>query len=187
VVSDEQVPAPAAGDHAVAQDALYLAAGVAVVVGGATFRGIMRITDFAMRTLPRAPDPVGSTVVALAARGRDATASAFINGRAMAEDIAREFTRQPEFIGLVNNIVDAVLPGAIDRALPVVMEKLAAEPESVRALVFSQSTGVAGEVVATVRSGVRTGDAAVDRSIRLWRRRREAPEVGRLTLEPGTP
>jgi hypothetical protein len=188
-VSDDEVPTAATGDHTVAEDALFLAAGVAVVVGGAAFRGMMRVTNFAMRTLPRAPDPVGATVVALAERGRDATAAAVVGARALAEGVARDFTSQPEFVGLVNDLVELVLPDAIDRALPVVMEKLAAEPETVRRIVFAQSTGVADELVATVRSGAKAGDAVVDRSVRLWRgrRRKEAPTLPQLTLEPGAP
>jgi hypothetical protein len=187
-VSDDRAP-DGARERVTAQDAVFVAVGLGAIVGGAAFRGARRATEVAMRNVPRAPEPLGATVVSLAIRGREATTSAVDLVRNIAEGVARDFTRQPSFVELVDDLVDLVLPGAIDRALPVVMDKLAAEPESVRALVFSQSTGVASELVSTVRTGVRAGDAAVDRSVRFWRarRRRDAPVVTQLTLEPGTP
>jgi hypothetical protein len=187
-VSDEVAP-DGTTERVTAQDAVFVVVGLGAIVGGAAFRGARRVTEVAMRNVPRAPQPIGATVVSLAARGRDVTTTAVDLVRGIAEGVARDFTRQPSFVELVDDLVELVLPGAIDRALPVVMDKLAAEPETVRALVFSQSTGVAGEIVATVRTGVKAGDAAVDRSIRFWRarRRQETPMVAQLSLEPGTP
>jgi hypothetical protein len=188
-VSEEAAPTPAEHERVAAQDAFFLAAGVAVTVGGVAYRGIVRMTGVAMRTLPHAPEPVSAAVVALAARGREATAAGVVVARGIAEGVARDFTRQPSFVALVNDLVELVLPSAIDRALPVVFDKLAAEPEGVRQVMRAQSTGVAEELVATVRSGAKAGDAVVDRSVRLWRGRRRTatPPVPQLTLEPGAP
>jgi hypothetical protein len=151
------------------QEVLFASAGAIAVVGGAAYRLGQQALAIAADVVERAPEPIGATAARLARRGHAEVETAAAKVQSFAEQFAHDFARHPAFINVVTEVVDTVLPGAIDTALPAVFDRLVAEPEGVREVVRAQSTGIAEEVLAQVRSAAGAGDAAVDRAVGRWR------------------
>jgi hypothetical protein len=129
------------------------------------------------------PSPVRRALLAAAAeldgRGRaEAEGLADAAGR-VGTRLADEVSRHP----LVLRIVEELQWRVVDDVLPVVLERLADDPDSVRSIVQGQSLSMIDDVTTTARSRVVAADDAVDRLIaRLLRR---APgQGGRATVSP---
>jgi hypothetical protein len=160
-----------------AREALYLGAGLAGIAGRAGVGATRRVLRVTAAVVDRAPAPVGDAVDALARRGRRDAEVAAATALQLAERVAHQFARHPIFIQVVNEVVDAVLPGAIDTALPSVLGRLEEQPEEIRGIVFAQSTGMTTELLTRVRARAAAGDSAVERGVDRWRRPRNGQEA----------
>jgi hypothetical protein len=126
--------------------------------------------------LPLVPAPLRRSAVravrSLDARGRTASAAGAEEVERLAEAVSEAVGHDPRVLRLVEEIVGRIQWRVVDTILPVVLERLAAEPDQVRAIVQGQSRGLVDELTATVRSRAETGDDAVDRLVgRLLHRR----------------
>ncbi|HEX6423610.1 MAG TPA: hypothetical protein VFZ79_09035 [Acidimicrobiales bacterium] len=188
---------PAAGSAAVATeraerrpDPRFVALGALCIVeerlGGVarTAAGMTRAVSAPVvdAVLPLVPRSVRRAVVGvvrnLDVEGRAASAAGTATAERLAEQIADHLGRDPNVLRLVEEIVERIQWQVVDTVLPVVLERLAAEPDQVRAIVQGQSRGMVDELTTTVRSRSMTGDEAVDRIVaRLLRRRPTRPEA----------
>ena len=89
--------------------------------------------------------------------------------------VIQQMSEQPELLvpfveSLVNEIIDPVL----QLALPKAIEYLNEDPAVVRDLVRDQSTGIAGELAATVRTRAVTADDRIEQVVSRFLRRRPA-------------
>ena len=86
---------------------------------------------------------------------------------------------------LVLRIVEELQWRVVDDVLPVVLERLADDPDSVRSIVQGQSLSMIDDVTTTARSRVVAADDAVDRLMaRLLRR---SPSGGGRATPPPPP
>lgn len=132
--------------------------------------------------LPLVPGSVRRAVAGvvrdLDEEGRSASVAGTAIAERLAEEIADRLGRDPNVLRLVEEIVERIQWQVVDTVLPVVLDRLAADPDQVRAIVQGQSRGMVDELTTTVRSRAVTGDVAVDRIVaRLLRRRSTRPEV----------
>jgi hypothetical protein len=145
-------------------------------------------------SLPLVPVPLRRTV-ARVVRDLDAQGqSAAVAGTEEVERLARALFeavgRDPNLLRLVEELVNDIQWQVVDEILPVVLERLAAEPAQVRAIVQGQSQGMVDELTTSVRSRAVTGDEAVDRFVaRILRRRPASPDGrpgdGTIDVAPG--
>lgn len=181
---------PRTGDGQGGPDLRYVALG-ALCMTEDRIRGVARAAAGVTRAvgasvagvaLPLVPAPLrrcaASVVRALDEHGRTASAAGTDEVERLAEALSEVVGRDPNVLRLVEEIVDRIQWRVVDTILPVVLERLAAEPEQVRAIVQGQSRGMVDELTTTVRSRAETGDEAVDRLVaRLLHRRPTRPDV----------
>lgn len=118
---------------------------------------------------------IAARLEALDRYGRTVTATGSGEAVEVVEGIAGEVVADPFFAQMIEQIVWRV----VDRVLPVVLDRLAAEPDQIRALVHSQSMTIAEELVQEVQTRAADGDAVVDRFFdRLLHRRQRADGNG---------
>jgi hypothetical protein len=107
---------------------------------------------------------VGDAVRQLDEQGRAAVTSTAADAERVIEALADRLSREPALLNFVDRMVEHLLP--------VVLERLAAEPDQLREIVQGQSRGVADELTQAARSRAVAGDEAVDRFLtRVFRRR----------------
>lgn len=134
---------------------------------------------------PLVPDSVRRDVARILSEldeyGRTAVESGSREAGEMVESIAGDVATDPAVIGVIENVVDRIQWRVVDAVLPVVLDRLAAEPEQVRELVQRQSRGMVDEITDVARSRAAVGDEAVERVIDrlLHRRGREPRGAGR--------
>lgn len=171
-------------------DVRFVALGVLSATGDRV-RGAARVAAGVTRAvgspvagvaLPLVPAPLRRSAVravrSLDARGRAASAAGAEEAERQAEALAGAVGRDPRVLRLVEEIVGGIQWRVVDSILPVVLERLAAEPDQVRAIVQGQSRGMVDELTTTVRWRAELGDDAVDRLVgRLLRRRPERPDA----------
>ena len=178
-------------------DVRYVALGVLSATGDRV-RGAARVAAGVTRAvgapvagaaLPLVPAPLRRSAVravrSLDARGRAASAAGAEEVERQAEALAGVVGRDPRVLRLVEEIVGGIQWRVVDSILPVVLERLASEPDQVRAIVQGQSRGMVDELTTTVRSRAETGDDAVDRLIARLLRRRPAPPEAAVDGGPG--
>jgi hypothetical protein len=90
-------------------------------------------------------------------RGRAVADAGSARGNELAEVVADRVSQDPAIEKVVDNI--------IDRVLPIVLERLAREPEQIRVLVQGQSLGMVEEITRAARERAAGGDDAVDRFV----------------------
>lgn len=125
--------------------------------------------------LPLVPAAVRRTVEDLGReldqRGRSVVAGGTRELGRLSEEVADGLGRNPNVLRLVEQVVERIQWQVVDTVLPAVLERLAAEPEQVRAIVQGQSRGMVDELTTNVRTRAVTADEAVDRIVaRLLRR-----------------
>lgn len=112
----------------------------------------------------------------LEAQGRTAASISAAEAARLAEAFADRLGREPAVLNLVDRVVDHVQWRVVDTVLPVVLERLAAEPDQVRAIVQGQSRGIVDEVTQAARSRAVAGDEAVAGFLARLLRRSQASE-----------
>jgi len=86
---------------------------------------------------------------------------------------------------LVHDIASRQVAPLVDEALPIVLGRLAEQPEEVRKVVQGQSRGMMAEARDTARTGARHGDDMVDSMVdRLLRRRTPAAQAAPIHAAP---
>src|SRR5262249_172261 len=85
---------------------------------------------------------------------------------------------------LVQAIVAEALEPILRQALPTVVDVLNEDPDTIRALVRDQSTGIAGEMAGTVRGRPATAAAPLEPIVRRPTSRKPPKEVGPPTTTP---
>jgi len=176
-----RVPGPdlryvVAGVTAVAEERLTAlaraAAGVTVAVGAPAVAVGLALTPAPVRGW------AGRLVGRLDERGRAAAGAVAEQGTRLATDLAARAVREPAVMRIVDDVVGRVQWQVVDAVLPVVLDRLAAEPDQVRRIVQDQSVGIAQELADTARARAVSGDEAVDRLFaRLLRRRPPRPRA----------
>jgi hypothetical protein len=115
----------------------------------------------------RAPAPlrrtVGDAVRRLDEQGRATAAAGTGQVTHLAEALAGDLAHEPLVVETIEEIIAQVQWHVVDDLLPAVLERLAADPEQVRAIVQGQSRGMAEELARTARNRAVEGDEAVDR------------------------
>jgi hypothetical protein len=100
--------------------------------------------------------PLGPRLVVivdgLGDRGRSETAAMVAQARGLVDSVTDSVARSDTAVRVVDEVVERVLWPIIDEVLPAVLERLAADPEQVQALVFSQSAGIIDDVTVAVRA-----------------------------------
>lgn len=86
----------------------------------------------------------------------------------------------PDVSTLVRRIADRAVGPVIDTALPLVLDRLATDPQHIRHILGVQSFGMTEEVTETIRERTATADDQVERFAHRLMRRRERKG-------PGTP
>jgi hypothetical protein len=163
------------------------AAGAAQSVG----RPLSSITGALIPTFVRRN--VEGVVLDLDARGRSASASVSARARQVAETLGDRLGQEPAVQALVDAMVEHVQWQVVDAVLPVVLERLTAEPDQVRLLVQGQSRGMVEELTHAARSYAVDGDDAVERLVdailhrRSRRHRAVVPRVASPAVEPELP
>jgi hypothetical protein len=115
---------------------------------------------------------VGDAVRELDEQGRAAATSSAAGAVRVVESLADRLGREPALLHFVDRVVDHLQWRVVDDVLPVVLERLAAEPDRLREIVQGQSRGMADELTQAARSRAVAGDEAVDRLLaRVFRRR----------------
>ena len=170
----------------------YVAAG-ALATGGRRFArlagsaaGVTRaviepVAAAAFSLVPgRVRGAVLDTAASLEQEGRATVMSGAEATAQLAEALADRLARDPLLLRFVGDIIEHLQWRVVDAVLPAVLDRLAAEPDQVRDIVYGQSRGMAVELADTARARAAAGDEAVDRLVaRLLRRpsrRRDTPE-----------
>ena len=148
---------------------------------GATHAVFRPVVTTALPVIPASVREVGvSTVRQLDEHGRSVATATAEEASRIAEAFADRLGQEPIVLHIIDRVVDHVQWRVVDAVLPVVLERLAAEPEQVRNIVQGQSRGMVEELTQTARARAVAGDEAVDRFFaRLLRRRpvgRDAPD-----------
>jgi hypothetical protein len=116
-------------------------------------------------------------------RGRAAAGAVAEQGTRLATDLAARAVREPAVMRIVDDVVGRVQWQVVDAVLPVVLDRLAAEPDQVRRIVQDQSVGIAQELADTAGARAVSGDEAVDRLFaRLLRRQPPRPRAAGLPV-----
>ena len=173
-------------------DVRYVALGALGAVGGRVARrarGAVVVTDAVARPVAGAafgllPGSVQDMAVqraaVLEAAGRSIACAGIDAGARLADAVTDRVATDPLVIRAVGEIVDGVQGQLLDSILPDVLDRLAAEPDQVRAIVRGQSRGMIDEATHEARSRAVAGDEIVDRlAARILRRqpsRRVIPE-----------
>jgi hypothetical protein len=117
--------------------------------------------------------PVRDAVRELDRRGRAATAASTDEAARFMATLVEAVAVHPVVVRAVQQIADQVIWPIVDEVLPQVLDRLATEPEQVRAIVQGQSLSILDELATTARGRAADGDEAVQRLVgRLLRRRR---------------
>jgi hypothetical protein len=86
---------------------------------------------------------------------------------------------------LVNDLASPQLEPLIDEALPIVLARLAEQPDEIQKIVQEQSRGIVSEARDTARQGARRGDDVVDSVVdRLLRRRAGTTDTSSGAKQP---
>ena len=180
--------ADAAGGSAAARDdrepgspdPRYVVLGAAAVVEEQLRGTVARVsalarppTALALRMIPPGVRrAAASRLQELDVRGRVEAESGAEETSRMVTGIADELVRSPAVLHTIREVVDQILWPVIDEVIPVVLERLAKEPEQIRVIVQSQSHGMLEEITETARNRAAGADEAADRLVaRLLRRR----------------
>jgi hypothetical protein len=154
---------------------------------GATYAVVHPIVTTAVPLIPAPVRRVGvGAVRRLDEHGRAVATATTNEASRAAEAFADRLGEEPAVMRMVDRVVDQVQWRVVDVILPVVLERLAAEPEQVRTIVLGQSRGMAEELTQAARARAVAGDQAVDRFFdRLLRRRSVAgaPGDGRTPVD----
>lgn len=112
--------------------------------------------------------------------GRAAVDAGSDEAAEIVEALADDVVTDPVVLGVIEQVVDRLQWRVVDAVLPVVLDRLAAEPDQVRELVQRQSRGMVDEITDVARSRAAGGDEAVEKLIDrlLHRRGRESRGVG---------
>ena len=125
--------------------------------------------------LPLVPGIVRTAVADLGRdldeQGRVVVAAGTAQFGRLSDELAEALGRNARVLRLVEQVVERIQWQVVDTVLPVVLERLAAEPEQVRAIVQGQSRGVVDELTTNVRTRAVTADKAVDRVVASLLRR----------------
>lgn len=181
-MTDTSSPAPDTGDGR-RPDLRYVAVGALVTTGSrlaglaGTVAGAARavaepVVTRAFALLPAsAQASVGGAVAELERQGVAAARSGTEATARLADAVAERLARDPQLLRFIGDVVDGVLPA--------VLERLADEPDQVRAIIYGQSRGMVEELADSARGKAAEGDEVVDRLVaRLLRRRRsQVPPV----------
>jgi hypothetical protein len=112
-------------------------------------------------TAPLVPAPVRrlveTAVADLDERGRTVAEAGAVRGNELAEVVADRVSQDPALQKVVDNVIDNVLP--------IVLDRLAKEPEQIRIIVQGQSLGMVEEITRAARDRATNGDDAVDRVV----------------------
>ena len=138
------------------------------------------VGSLAARLLPPVVrQPVDDLARRLDARGRELVATASEEAERVGEALVDAVAQHPLMLRAVTQIVDRVIWDVVDEVLPVVLERIATNPEQVREIVQGQSRGMAEELARTARTRAAQGDETVDRWLgRLFRRAPSARDSG---------
>jgi len=179
-------PAPAGGRR---PDLRYVAVGALVTTGSrlaglaGTAAGAARAVaePVTTRAIALLPAQVRASVIdAVAELERQGAATARSGTEAtarFADAVADRLAREPLLLRFIGDMVDFVLPA--------VLERLADEPDQVRAIIKGQSRGMVEELADSARGRAASGDEVVDRLVdRLLRRRRSPDQQVRIVLAP---
>lgn len=153
------------------------ALGVTAAVAGPVVAGAVAVT----------PSPVRGFARRLAGRldahGRAVASVAAAQGTRLTTDVVARVIETPAFMRVVDDVVGHVQWRVVDTVLPVVLDRLAEEPEQVRRIVQDQSLNLAQELAQTGRARAVNGDEIVDRLFaRLLRRQPPRPRTAGLPL-----
>jgi hypothetical protein len=173
-------------------DVRYVALGALGAAGGRLARlarGAFAVTDAVARPVAGAafgllPGVVQDTAVQrvaeLDAAGRTIAGAGIDAGARLADAVADRVATEPRVIRAIGDVVGEVQGRMLDSILPDVLDRLAADPDQVRAIVRGQSRGMVDEATHVARSRAVAGDEIVDRlAARILRRqpsRRVIPE-----------
>ena len=102
--------------------------------------------SLATRLLPPVVrQPVDDLARRLEARGRALVATASGEAERVGEELVDAVAQHPLMLRAVTQIVDRVIWDVVDEVLPVVLERIATNPEQVREIVQGQSRGMVEE------------------------------------------
>ncbi|HZM29232.1 MAG TPA: hypothetical protein VFB77_02000 [Acidimicrobiales bacterium] len=185
-MTDTSSPTPDPGDGR-RPDLRYVAVGALVTTGSrlvglaGTAAGAARavaepVATRAFAVLPASVQaPVLDAVAQLERQGAAAVRSGTEATAGFADAVADRLARDPLLLRFIGDIVDGVLPA--------VLERLADEPDQVRAIIYGQSRGMVEELADSARGRAAAGDELVDRLVdRLLRRRRSSGQQVRIVV-----
>lgn len=171
------VVALAFGVASVAEEGLRAAGGLAGRAAG-------RAASVGVPLWRVVPTPLRAALEArvedLKARGRDQEAA---TRQALLGLVGQGFATvmsDSRLLGLIDDLVRREIEPGIDAALPIVLDRLEADPEPVRAMVRDQSVGVAAELADDVRTRSAAADDKLEQIARRLFLRRRRP----LNAEP---
>jgi hypothetical protein len=177
--ADDTVAPQAVGDRA-APELRYVGLGALCAAEDALSRFVRRVGGVArgaVRPIGTAASPLipesvrrrlEEAVRDLDAYGRSVASSGSEGAIEVVEMYAGGVAQDPAFIRILDQIVLEILP--------VVLDRLIAQPDQVRALVWGQSRGAAEDVANAARSRAASGDQAVEAFLGRILRRRMQPQ-----------
>ena len=146
---------------------------------GATRTVAAPMAAVASRLIPSAVRRrVSRAVQELDGYGRAAAAAGSDEAGGIIAAVAGDVARDPHLVEVIEQIVEQIQWHVVDDLLPGVLDRLAAEPDQVRALVQGQSRGMIEEVANAGRAAAAGGDEAVERLVARLLRRRERGNGG---------
>jgi hypothetical protein len=144
-------------------------AGLAGTAAGAARAAAEPAATRAFALLPRSAQ--AAVVGAVAELERQGVAAARSGTEAtvrFADAVADRLAREPLLLRFIGDVIDGVLPA--------VLERLADEPDQVRAIIYGQSRGMVEELADSARGKAAEGDEVVDRLVARLLRRRRSPD-----------
>lgn len=174
-MNDAQPPHPAVSllDVAVGAGSLAARAGAPVLraagrVGGGVYARTRRA---AAPALDPALDLAVWATQTLAEVGSLERARATAGVHALIDAVGTAVAADPGVQGMVRDLADSQLDPLVERALPIVLDRLGENPEAVRRIVQDQSSGIMTEATESARLTARHADDIVDSlTHRLFRR-----------------
>lgn len=141
-----------------------------------------------VRAASRSPvaAPLVTAIDGFEARGRKVAATTTDRLGGAADAVVSAVGRSDTVLHLVNDVVDRVLWPIVDEVLPAVLDRLAADPEPVQALVVGQSTSIAGDLADVARTGAAHADDRVESMVDRLLRRRPRPAPAPTNGQVGT-
>jgi hypothetical protein len=124
--------------------------------------------------------PLAGALRELEERGRREAAAGVAEAAATLDTVMGRVAQSGAVVGMVNDIIDAVLWPIVDEVLPAVLERLAEDPEPVQALVLGNSSRMIEDFAGAARTRTAHADDAVAALVdRVLRRRPAALGDGR--------